>query len=1332
MSRRSRRVLIAGASVLGLVILLAVTLIVVARSGWFREQVRQRIVAEAEKATGGRIEIGSFELQWRTLTARVNGFVIHGTEPPGSPPLLRARSITIRLKILSALKRAVDLQSVDVEQPQVYLIINPDGATNIPQPKVPRTSNKSPVQTILDLAIQRFAVRNGTIQLNSQRMPWSAAGENLRAEFVYNLLAPSYRGDISIQPLHLNVSRDLPVDLGVKVALTIEKNKLTVSSARIETPQSSADLAGAIQDFFSPDYLFQYTVRISLPELLRTLRFRTHPEGTILIAGNASVHDFGHYLFTGKLRSGPLSLGQGNLRVRDVRAESPFRVDPEKIDLSALHLSLLGGDFNGRVRIEKLDQLRVEGAVSEFTAQRMTTLFGTARLPWNGLLSGPVELTGLLSDLNEGRFRARAKLIVSPAAASAPVHGLVDATYDGFRGTVDLGRSFVQLPSTRLDFAGTLGRQLRIHLESTNLDELLPALELASASAPRTLPVTLKNGSASFDGTVTGPLASPQIAGHAALKNFTFSQEGIDSLAADVAVQESSLRVQNGSLTRGNLGAQFAVTVGLRDWKPDRPSTLAASLSLRGAEIRDLLALAGQQKLPATGALSVSAQLSGSIGAPLINADVSVSKGSLYGEPFDRLTARINYLNHQVSMADAQVSAAANQLTLNATYTHTPDDFQNGRFVFDVTSNRMLLDHLQHAHQISLAGNLQITAKGSATMSAGHQPGFRLDDLTADVSGRDIQLQHRSIGAVRLTAGTRGSLLTAHLDSAVANSKITADGQWSLTDSYPGTTQMTFTKLDLASLKSWLAPSDSSLQIAASAQGKMTIAGPALKPEAWTATLDIPQLEISPLPGDIAHGNPQAMMLRNQGPIRLTMQNSVVRVESARLVAQDSDVTLTGAIALKQKNPLDLRLKGNINLAVLENFNADVVSAGKVALDAAVRGPIATPQINGRVQFQNADLNLATLPNGLSNLNGTIVFSGDRATIQNLTAESGGGKVTLTGFASYSRGQADLRIDLAARGVRLRYPEGVSTVASADLTWTGTSQRNLVSGTVTILRTGFNPRTDIASILATSAQPVRTPASHTGLLGGMNLDIQIETSPNLRVQSALAQQIQAEANLRLRGTATNPALLGRINITQGQLTFFGNKYTINQGSISFFNPVKIEPIVNIDLQTRARGIDVTLTIAGPMDKLNVTYRSDPPLQFSDIVALLATGRAPLSDPSLAARETGAAQSWQQMGASALVGQAIANPVSGRLERFFGISKIKIDPTLTGLTNPQARLTIEQQVTPDITFTYITNVAQANPQVIRIEWSLNRQWSAVALRDENGLFGMDLYYKKRFK
>jgi translocation and assembly module TamB len=205
-------------------------------------------------------------------------------------------------------------------------------------------------------------------------------------------------------------------------------------------------------------------------------------------------------------------------------------------------------------------------------------------------------------------------------------------------------------------------------------------------------------------------------------------------------------------------------------------------------------------------------------------------------------------------------------------------------------------------------------------------------------------------------------------------------------------------------------------------------------------------------------------------------------------------------------------------------------------------------------------------------------------------------------------------------------------------------------------------------------------------------------------------------------------------ITQGQIIFFGTKFAIDQGSISFFNPVKIEPVLDIDLETKARGIEVILTVAGPLSKLTLTPRSDPPLQFSEIIALLATGNAPTSDPNAAVRQQAApTQSFQQLGASALLGQALANPVAGRLQRFFGVTKLRIDPSLQGVeNNPQARITIEQQVTPEITFTYITNITNSNPQVVRMEWALNKTWSVVALREENGVFGMDFLYKKRFK
>lgn len=155
-------------------------------------------------------------------------------------------------------------------------------------------------------------------------------------------------------------------------------------------------------------------------------------------------------------------------------------------------------------------------------------------------------------------------------------------------------------------------------------------------------------------------------------------------------------------------------------------------------------------------------------------------------------------------------------------------------------------------------------------------------------------------------------------------------------------------------------------------------------------------------------------------------------------------------------------------------------------------------------------------------------------------------------------------------------------------------------------------------------------------------------------------------------------------------------------------------------------------VTGPINKLNVSYRSDPPLQFSDIVALLATGRSP-TDPTIAVRDTGASQNLQQMGASALVGQAISNPVNGRLQRFFGVTNVKIDPQLTGITgSPEARVTVEQQVSPELLFTYITDVSSTSTQLIRVEWDFNRRWAAILTREENGYVGVDFAFRKRFK
>ncbi len=1353
MTRPARITLYTVSGLFALLLILGIVGVFVAQSGWFREKVRERIVAEVETATGGRAEVGKFRFDWHTLTAELDDFVIHGTEPGSGPPLLRAKRVIVGLKVVSLLKRDIDIALLEGDTPQAYLLIYPDNRTNIPEPKIKSAINKTAAETILDLAIGTFNLKNGSITVQAQGKlpkvtPWSAVGQNLNSKLTYDKAGPRYGGDISMQPLQLKWGAYEPLPLTVKLSATFDKTRLKISSGHLATAFSQVDLSGTLENFADPRSNLTYDARLSLDEIGRVLKLRSRQSGTVQLGGSAQYTSAADYRITGNLHARDVNFRQGSTHVEHVRADSSVTMDPQKIQFEGLRVAALGGTMAGRAELRDFDRYHAEGKLDHFDLRTVAALFTAQQLPWDGMMNGPFELTGRTTTSAQ---QASARINISPAGKGAPVHGLIDAKYDSARGGIlQLAKSYIALPATRLDLSGTLGQQLQIHLVSHNLDDLLPAIRAAATpgrgAPPVVIPVALNQGAATFDGTVTGPLASPVISGHLTGQNVVYSGETITSLAGDLTAQKTGAKVQNASVVYKNMRAQFQGSVGLRNWKPEDNQPLTASLALQNSSVADLLTLAGQSSVPVTGTLSTTANVTGTIGNPRANADLTIVNGSVYGEPFDRISANVTSNNNTTQAATAQITAGPKQINAKATFDHAATDFLAGRFAFQVSSNRMAIAQFETIRKMrpDAAGTVQLTATGQATVAHTNKgTEFHLADLNADANATGIQFEGKALGDARLTAKTQGDQLTANLDSDAAHANIHGQGQWRLSGAYPGGGQVTFSKVDLASVRTLFLPPTAATQnigIGGSVEGKVTFNGPALTPAAWNGALEIQQLLVKPVPARGYNPSLNNVSIQNSGPIRISMNDSVIHVDSAQLVGtannvKTTNISVTGQVALNHKSPLDLHVDSTLDLGLLQSFNPDIVSSGNLIANASIRGAMAQPQLSGRMELKNANLNMINVPNGLSNANGIVLFDGSRATIQTLTADSGGGKIRATGFAAFVGGKLSFRMQAIASQVRVRYPEGVSTVADATLNYTGTTDRSLLAGDIMILRTSFNPKTDLGSVLSSSAGPVRTASTQTGLLGGLQFDVQIQTSPDISFQTGVAQDLQAEANLKLRGSVTNPILLGRINITQGDLTFFGNKYVINQGTIAFYNPVKLEPILNIDLETRARGVDVTLTVSGPITKLNVSYRSDPPLQFSDIVALLATGRAP-SDPSLAARENATPQSWQQLGASALVSQAIANPVAGRLQRFFGVSKLKIDPLLSGVAgtagNLGARLTIEQQVTPDITFTYITNITSTNPQVVRVEWAFSKNWSAVALREENSQFGIDFLYKKRFK
>ena len=81
------------------------------------------------------------------------------------------------------------------------MIVFPDGKTNIPTPKPSPPSNQSGLETIVDLAVDKFDITNGLLQFRQQATALNARGENLRAQLLYDTRNPSYQGSLSLDPL---------------------------------------------------------------------------------------------------------------------------------------------------------------------------------------------------------------------------------------------------------------------------------------------------------------------------------------------------------------------------------------------------------------------------------------------------------------------------------------------------------------------------------------------------------------------------------------------------------------------------------------------------------------------------------------------------------------------------------------------------------------------------------------------------------------------------------------------------------------------------------------------------------------------------------------------------------------------------------------------------------------------------------------------------------------------------------------------------------------------------------------------------------------------------
>ena len=1302
----------------------------------FRALVRRRLIATLERTTGGRVELGSLHVVPFHFQVEVRELTIHGREGPREIPFAHVNSLMAQVKIWSLLRSELGLNYVVLDHPVVHIILYSDGTTNQPEPKLKATSSTKTMERLFALSISRFEVRRGELIWGDQRRPLDFALRDVSADMSYSLFRGVYEGNILLGKADSAFGGYRPFAWTAEAHFTLGRSQLQLRSLKATSGRSRLQATGQVENFREPHVVADYDLRLDLAEAAAIIR---HPEvrrGVLQLTGHGSwsADDFSSI---GKALLANLDWRDAPIGVHNASLSAQYAVDPRRLVLSQVQGHVLGGSVTGDADVAQWLSPQAAGLnarekqanrqsgsarlrFKDLSAAEIAAAVATPSRPFQrikpaGLVSGKMDATWKDSIRNtEAQFVADVLPPAMSAKAQFPLTGHAQGTYRFGPGELELVDLTAATRATQVHASGKLSSSaaLKLMVTTTNLGEWQPVFSAAGYAGQ--IPVTLK-GHASFNGTATGKLSQIAIAGNLQSQDFETTIPATAStperrinwnaLQADIQLSPSVFAVRNGTLSREPDSLKFDLHAQLVNRQFTDSSAFQAHLETQNADLTGILALAGYS-YPVSGTVDLHVNLSGTRAVPLGEGSVQLRDGSIYGEPVQRLTSNLNFKGEEVELKNIQLAYRESNVAGGATY-----NLSSHAYSFNLTGNNFDLARvttLQSA-RIAVTGRADFTAEGSGTLEAPR--------LNAAIHLHDLTFDQERAGDFTINAVSQGPELRITGQSQFEQADLKIDGNVHLREDWPADVYFRFHQLELdAIFRTYLR---GAVNGHSRTDGEVHMVGPLRRPRELQFTANLDNLD-----ADV-----EDVKIKNQGPIRFSIAEQTLQIDQFHLVGEDTDISATGKVRLNGDRELDLRAQGRVNLKLIESLNPDFTSSGVVTVDLSVGGTVAKPLTQGQLKVDHGAIAYIDLPSALSDINGSLIFNQDRLQIQSLTAHTGGGLVTFGGYANAYNGK--LNFDLTVRGedVRLRYPPGVSATANADLHFVGTSSASTLNGEIIVTKLAMTPGFDFGAYLERSQASALPPTNR--LLNRIRLDVHIATTPELQMQTA-SLRLSGDADLHLRGTAGKPVILGRADIIEGEVQFNGTKYRLERGDITFINPVTTTPVLDLQASTRVRDYDITLNLNGQIDRPNVTYRSEPPLPTSDIIGLLAFGQT--SEESAQLNQSQSA--FNSETSSAILSAALNATVSNRVQKLFGVSRIKIDPqglnTETSSTQTGPAVTIEQQVKNNLTLTYTTNVAQASQQIIQAEYNITRNVSIVGVRDQNGVVSIDVRVRQRKK
>lgn len=1303
------------AVVLGSIVILYLVAVAILSTQWFRRYLIQRATVDLGNLTGARVEIGAIEVRPLIFQASLRGLVLHGKESPIEPPLFRAETIVLGLDPRSIAQRQLRLRRLQVINAQVNLHTYPDGSTNVPGPRT------SLFDDLLDLSIGTLTVVQTSFSWDNQSTPVEVRARNVGL-ILRHIRGGLYSGTLASSETKVGSGAWTlpPVSFATRLQFSRRTLEFSDWSGRLAAPAGlSARGWLKLNNLPILDAEFSFQGGGDVVRLAQMLKI---PE---LRAGSFSGECQGTYS-DGQARA------EGRFRARDVAVRSPaftsdhigfatdYALDGRHVTLTKLVASLLDGTVQGRTDVT------LEGSSPRFAAklqvhgldlERSLDSIPEAHLALPFSLASRVD--GSLDAAWRGNFRdpeSHFDLTLTPIEGPPgawPVGGFAKGSSAMLPApSLELEEAELHTPHSSLSLKGSARAQqlnLAVKFSTSDLGEWKP---LTGAVLSGSEDLVLES-TAAFDGSVSGSVHAPDIQGHLKAGAFRFRGWPWDGVEGTVDASPAALRVGGGKLLGRGGALMFDGSLGLEQWKvnPQAPVRLTAETERASIEgLRDTLKV----KLPVTGVVTGRFNLEGTLAALTGSGTLRVEQGSFAGEPFDRLTA--------------DVRAAKSLFTFDAVDLRKDSGRVTGRAAVDLSADSVSLD--LHGADFALASfkllDARLPQRPDKTPFIDGRLEFDLQaqgtrdhpQLQSKFSLRSLVVNGTALGDLEGECEWHGEGLRAQVGVEGPGGKLHTTGAVQTQGDWPAEFKLEYSDLRadpwIALLRGQGLPG-----AAVTSSGSLTVTGPLKTPDRLEAHGQAQKLEVGL--SDLRWTNDQ--------PVELNYANGVLTASRFHLKGPSTDLQVEGSIQLAKPAKISGSIQGHGDAQLLQVFEPSLESTGSFDLNLRAAGTTERPSINGTLSIKN--LGVAFGQVRVVGLGGDIQLDGDRFTVRSLRGIGGGGAIEISGNGTiFGTPRFDLRASL--NQARIEFPPEITSSLSGTLHLAGNPQGGQLSGELSIrhsfVREDFNLLAWMGQI---GNQPLSSPAGLASPWASkVSLDLAVTSSPEVRLESHDLTLVAA-VDMNVRGTLADPVGFGDVRIESGEAVIRGDRYKLTRGDINLTNPFRTQATVDIAAQTRVQRYDLTLEVAGPTDRLKISYRSDPPLPTSDILALLALGYS--SQQQTMSATGGASQTFNTVGTSALLSQALSTQVSGRLQRLFGVSRIKVDPNVYGPgVSAGPRITIEEQITRDVSLTYSTNTAGVQQQLIQFEYALSDRISLIGERDQNGVYGVEVRFRHRFK